>query len=505
MSVRSRLILTYAALILLLAVPSVYAASRLGRLRRLAVEGRSGEAVAVATLGSMQARMAELDRLERSFIATDDARLGREASATADSLRAAYERFTGTPYGDLAADLGPIVGDFGALTTDIGRHMDLGQVDAATASLDRMLSDIAGAGSQIDLLADSIDALSQRDLAQAEEISRSARIQTLVGVLIAILLTGTLAGFMTHMLTTPIRRLGRAMARVADGTIEAPSDLPYRRRDEIGELSSSFQSMTRRLAELDRTKSEFLGMVSHELKTPINVISAYTELIEDAMAGPDVDESQRSLLHNVREQAAAMTRLVSRLMDLSRLEAGTYRLVPERVRVEDLLLDVERAYARLARERRIGLRTRISQGAPETIVVDFDIMREEVLGNLVLNALRYAGTGGWVSVEVDGNERGITFTVTDSGPGVPDEHRELIFRKYYSADRTRAVGSGLGLAIAKEMVELHGGLIALESSAPSAGARFKVALPLGPGCADVEVPDRALIDQMAELVAPLDA
>jgi signal transduction histidine kinase len=106
-----------------------------------------------------------------------------------------------------------------------------------------------------------------------------------------------------------------------------------------------------------------------------------------------------------------------------------------------------------------------------------DIIRDEVLGNLIVNALRFTPAGGHVVVDVEACDGGIVFTVTDTGPGIAEEHRELVFQKHYVIDRRSAVGSGLGLAIAKEMVELHGGFIALDPPQPDRGARFVVALP----------------------------
>ena len=269
------------------------------------------------------------------------------------------------------------------------------------------------------------------------------------------------------------------MVRVADGVLSVPDDLPLDRADEIGDLSSSFTVMTRRLAELDRTKSEFLGMVSHELKTPVNVIGAYTEMLQEDL--DHIPGVQGKMIEALADQARRMARLVSRLMDLSRLEAGTYQLQPEPVAVEHFTADVMRTFHRLAEDKGVALEPSIAPGTPDEVVIDGDIVRDEVLGNLILNAIRYTPEGGRIDVTVEGDAERIHFGVTDSGPGVPEEHRDLIFQKHYVADRTRVVGSGLGLAIAKEMVELHGGVIALGEPASGRGASFRVTLPIRPG------------------------
>lgn len=190
----------------------------------------------------------------------------------------------------------------------------------------------------------------------------------------------------------------------------------------------------------------------------------------------------------VFEQAEIMAQRVSRLMDISRLDAGTYKLAPEPIRVEDLVKGVVSMLERLAEDKDIEMQIRLADSVPESVTVDVDVVREEVLGNLVSNALRFTPEGGRIAIDVEGREGGVDITVTDSGSGIPEEHRAHIFDKHYTSDRTRTVGSGLGLAIAKEMVELHGGLITLEDAPPGWGARFRVAFPSIPATADLEVP-----------------
>jgi len=180
-------------------------------------------------------------------------------------------------------------------------------------------------------------------------------------------------------------------------------------------------------------------------------------------------------------------------MDISRLEAGTYSLSVESTPIEDLATGLERLFERQARDKDIDLTVRVAESAPFDAVVDVDILRDEILGNLVTNAFRFTPPGGWVDVLIEGGGGGIVFTVTDSGPGIPEEHRPHIFEKYYVVDRARAVGSGLGLAIVKEMVRLHGGLVTLEPSPPGSGARFRVSLPRVTEGASLEVPQHSMV------------
>jgi signal transduction histidine kinase len=487
MTVRGRVFLGLGAVAAVLVVPSLFAASRLAQLRTLAVEGRSGQAAAVGSLGRIRAGMAELDRLARSYVAISDPQLGYATITTADSLRADYERLRASRYGDHTVELGPAVERLAMLAARIDQDVRAGRTTAATEALGTLMAAFAEADREVAEVADAIDAVASLDFERAQLVSESGRRQTLLGLALALLAAAGVSVVTAGSLTGPLRRLCRAMARVADGAFEGPHELPFDRSDEIGELMRSFETMAQRLADLDRMKAEFLGMASHELKTPLNVINGYAELIEEARAG-EVSERHRALIAGLAEQATVMSRLVNRMMDLSRLEAGAYELAPEPVLIKDLLSGIEQIFALRAKEGGVDLRIRTSATAPSIAVMDFDIVRDEVLGNLLANALRYTPPGGWIELRVDGDDFGVVFTVTDSGPGIPDGHREFIFKKHYTVDRTRGVGSGLGLAIVKEMVELHGGLIALDESPADVGARFRVALPLEPVSALPEPP-----------------
>jgi len=491
MSVRARLVLGFFVVTAALAAPTLFATGSLSHLRRLAVEERSGHAAAVARLGRIQQGLAELDRLERSFIATGDQALGRAAAAEVTSLEEELRSLrSSSPI--LPGRLEATIDHVAALTRHVEGHVEADRMNRASETFSSLLAAFDEASTELTLVADSIDAMALRDARDAESTSATARAATLAGLAVALLFALAVAGYTTHAMTSPLRKLSRASARIADGEFTIPGDLPYDRSDEIGELSTSFRAMTRRLAELDRTKAAFLGVVSHELKTPLNVIKAYAEVIEDEL-GPKASDSHKELIASVAEQALVLSRRVSRLMDISRLEAGTYSLSVESTPIEDLATGLERLFERQAREKDIDLTVRVTESAPFDAVVDVDILRDEILGNLVTNAFRFTPPGGWVDVQIEGESGGIVFTVTDSGPGIPKEHRPHIFEKYYVVDRARAMGSGLGLAIVKEMVRLHGGLVTLESSPPGCGARFRVSLPRVTEGASLEVPQHSMV------------
>ena len=468
MSLRARLLGSYVAITLLLLLPSLYAAARLADLRDLAVGGRSSHASAALTVGRLQAGMADLNRYERSYVAAREPDLREAAERTMDVMRTEIDSLRDSPYSEPAERFEPMLDTITDVMTTIHAYMAEGRVSAATEAFGHLDALFATAQWRLRILADAMDRIAQQDFQRAQDISAAAQRSLLSALVVVLLLTLALGAWTAGALTRPLRRLAAATSTVADGKLVSPPDLPYDRNDEIGALSLSFRRMTRRLAELDRMKAEFVGVASHELKTPINVINGYTELIEEEMEG-ELTEHQIQILRGIAEQTRAMTRLVSWLMDISRLEAGTYRMEFDEVHLEDVMTGLLRSFDVLARAKGLNLTAQVRDSAPETLFIDLDIIRDEVLGNLVSNALQHTPEGGWIAVEAWGEGEDVVFQVSDSGAGIPEEHRPHIFEKYYQAERSRAVGAGLGLAIAREMVDAHGGTIHLEP--PLRGAR----------------------------------
>jgi signal transduction histidine kinase len=353
-----------------------------------------------------------------------------------------------------------------------GRASEADQVFGGTVPM------MGEARRRLEALAAAIDEEAEGDFLQAETIIRSSRGAVLVLLLASGLLALLLALWAVRTLATPARKLAGAMAEVTAGTLEAPDDLPYGQKDEIGELCRSFRTMTHRLAELDRMKAEFLGVAGHELKTPITVIAAYNELIEEELTG-ELTEQQQGILSGIADQTRTLTRLVNRLMDISRLESGSLQMELEPVHLGDLLTGVVRSFEVVAGKKGVATRSEVEPTAPESVVLDLDLIRNEVLGNLVSNAVKFVPEGGEVLIRVRGEGEAVVIRVSDDGRGIPPEHRSHIFEKHYQVERSRKVGSGLGLAIAREVVELHGGSITLLDTPPP-GAVFEVHLPIQP-------------------------
>jgi len=475
MKVRDRLVLTFLLVGLLLSLPSFFAASRLADLRDLAVVERAHHAEAALALGGLEAGLAELDRYLVSYVAAPDSILRTSVLRAMETLWTQVERIDQAGYGDASGELEAGLGGLAEGTSRVDSMVRAGRLEDATDAFFSLQPSIREVRNGLADLARIVDARASSDFRRAEEISRTARETTLLTVLLGLTVAVILTGWTTRALWSPLERLRRALFQVTEGDHSAPEDLPYDRKDEIGELSVSFRAMVQRLAELDRLKAEFVGVAGHELKTPINVIRGYTGLIEEELAG-ELTGPQRAILDGIAEQTRSMTRMVSRLMDISRLESGAYALAVEVMSVRDLLFGLERAFEVIAREKDISLTIDVAPDAAVDVIVDVDLFRDEVLGNLVANALRFASSGGEVRVRARREGEGVLIEVADSGPGIQPEHRPFVFDKYYQAERSRAMGSGLGLAIAKEFAEAHGVWIRLPSDAQDGlgGAVFQV-------------------------------
>jgi two-component system phosphate regulon sensor histidine kinase PhoR len=233
-----------------------------------------------------------------------------------------------------------------------------------------------------------------------------------------------------------------------------------------------------RIEAAERSRRDFIANVSHELRTPLTSIQGYVEtLVEDPEANP---ETTREFLGIIHKNATRMNRLTEDLLALASVESPDYRLAPQPTKASALVQDAIEALGGLVVDSPVELE---SAGAPETLVMaDHDAMNQ-IFGNLIENALKYAISGRRVCVGARLLEAEVEFFVQDFGPGIASEHLDRIFERFYRIDKARSResgGTGLGLAIVKHLVQVHGGRVWAESELGS-GSIFHFTLPLAPG------------------------
>ena len=315
-----------------------------------------------------------------------------------------------------------------------------------------------------------------------------------------LLAAGLLAGglalilglYLAWQITAPLRELRRAAQAIAGG------DLTRRVKitdgDEIGDLGRSFNHMAQALEHNEQLRRRMVADIAHELRTPLSVIRANLEALQDG-----VFPLERESLTPIHEEMLLLARLVEDLHQSALAEAGQLALERQEVNVADLVQQAVESHHPQAVEREIELAVNISERLP---TVSLDPQRiGQVLHNLLANALRYTPAGGRVTIagwpfEVRQGRsfsphplpaallpltegHWLALSVADTGPGIAPEDLPYLFERFYRGDRSRSRssgGTGLGLAIARQLVEAHGGKIAVQTE-PQSGARFTFVLP----------------------------
>jgi signal transduction histidine kinase len=483
MSLRVRLLLSLLALLGLMTVPAVYGMSQVLALRDIVVDLRGQVAQSALAAGRLHSAFGDVDRYQRAYVGTGDPDYAGGTRAALDEAAAELATLRSAGHGDAVRD---VAGRVDALL-GAARHIEslvAGQLlDSATTYLETTAKPLVEqARRDVPALAAAIDASTADRVTSAQRRAVGAAAATSVALAVALGLAFVLAIGATSVLTRPIDRLRLAMARVAEGAFDAPADLPYDQPDEIGHLSRSFRTMTTRLAELHRLKAEFVGTASHELKTPISIINGYAELMQEELGGV-LQPRHRDLLNSMSEQAQTLQRRLDQLLEISRIEAGRLHLGLEEINVRHFAGEVHRAFAPAAEMRDIRLELQVDPRTAPFLVADPDVLRTDVLGNLIGNALEFTPPGGLVRLSFQPDGDRLHIEVADTGRGIPLDQVDRVFEKYYQG-RGSTGGAGLGLPIARAAVEAHGGRIDVQSTF-GRGSRFRVVLPVRPFVRDV--------------------
>lgn len=244
--------------------------------------------------------------------------------------------------------------------------------------------------------------------------------------------------------------------------------------DELGQLALHINRMAAQLEKMDKQRKQLISDVAHELRTPLTSIKGYMEGLMDGV----LPAEQKTFQH-VWQEAERMSRLVDDLAELSRIEMDEFSLA---CKPKDLKLLVNSAVESLrpqAMEKGVALQVDVPSQLPQ-VWVDADRI-SQVLVNLLRNALQYTGQGGVIRISARQVQQEVYVSVTDTGIGIPSEHLERVFDRFYRVDRsrTRALGgSGIGLTISKRLVEAHGGRIWAESEGKGKGSVFTFTLPI---------------------------
>ncbi len=241
------------------------------------------------------------------------------------------------------------------------------------------------------------------------------------------------------------------------------------------------QDANLRLRELDKAKSEFLSIASHQLRTPISAIKGYLSMIIDGDFGP-IPKSIDTVVKNLFESASRLARLINIFLNVSRIESGRLKLEKKPLQINELIDSVITELINQAKQKNVLLEYKKAKKAPPLILADSDKLREVIL-NLIDNAIKYTPQGH-IDVKVKIEDKNLKFIVEDTGIGIDSEEVKTLFRKFVRGSGVAQIhtgGSGLGLFIAQKIIKEHGGEVWAESDGKGKGSRFQFVLPVYDG------------------------
>ncbi|MFL5970543.1 MAG: ATP-binding protein [Gaiellaceae bacterium] len=461
-------------------------------LRQRSLEARHSQQV-IATANRLQTLVIDLETGVRGFALThDDAFLspwreaGRQYPAATRALvdltrgdRRQHQRAL-----DIKRAIGLYFSDSKPVVDFLRRNPELGKQLAISPLTRRKVEEIRA---RFRVFLNTEGRRSDTRDQQAHTTAQRALVVGGVALGVALLLILLGAVYVSRAVARPVRSAADAASRIAAGDFS--SRLRTDGPGEVGQLERAFNSMAaslertladleernRTLVESERTKSELVSNVSHELRTPLASVLGFSSLMLERDLPPD---EMRRYLDVIRTEARRLAELLNDLLDIERIEQGTIELRLEPVDVNDLLGAQVTLYSAQSSDHELEL-----EAADDALVVYADRDRlAQVIGNLLSNAIKYSPDGGVVSVSAShvGDEAWIW--VRDQGLGIPSDHQQQIFTKFFRGDvgRERGIGgTGLGLVLARQIVEAHGGQIGFES-ADGQGTTFWLQLPAAP-------------------------
>jgi two-component system sensor histidine kinase GlrK len=361
--------------------------------------------------------------------------------------------------------------------------------------LPRLLKQLDQLRVQTELVGEVSQAAIQSQVQESAQAGQRAGRIALAAAAVALVLSILVSSFLIRSISDPLNQLTEGTRAIAAGKFLY--QLETSRNDEFAQLARDFNTMTQRLNELDQMKRDFISHVSHELKAPLSSMQETTRLLLEQIPGP-LTEKQKRLLELNLQSAKRLFSMIANLLDLSRLEAGVmdYEFKPQDLAplIQTVLAELE---AR-AREKNLCLQAELPP-PPVMVECDGDCI-VQVISNLLDNAMKFSPKDAAIKIRLDSTTKTperlshagrqkisrvahrtgfVIIAVSDSGPGVIEAHKEMIFQKFHQVKQGKkraGQGVGLGLAICRTIVEAHQGAIWVEDN-PEGGSVFFVSLP----------------------------
>jgi signal transduction histidine kinase len=481
MTLRARLSWGLLAIAAVLIVPLLLSLQSLEHLYETSRLLRDREFAASMLLGSFRERTDNARRAEDALLFIHDQTSATRMQHEIDGLVSLTDSLDRYRLGLSAAQIRGSLDSLRAAARDEYEQASAGRAAVAELiSQRRSRPAIASVDSALGASATTLRNATRQRVADATSETLNAERLVAGALPVALLVALAIGVRLLRSVSRPVYELEKGMHAIAEGDLSHQLGIVPNQKEEFGRLAASYQAMARKLAELERIRAEFVSVASHELKTPINVIVGYLELLQEGIYG-ELTPKQKEIQQTITKQANTLTRLVKRLLDISRFEASGGKVDVREVNLQRFLTTLESSFSVLANQRDIAFTVNHGPELPRSVYWDEDQINE-VLGNLLSNAFKFTLRGGKVALTVGAQENKVIITVTDTGAGISGEQLPHIFDKFFQADNQALAatkGTGLGLAIAKEIVEAHGGKITVESRVGE-GTTFVITLPAEP-------------------------
>ena len=307
-----------------------------------------------------------------------------------------------------------------------------------------------------------------------EETASSTSTRLMVFSILIVIIIGMLSLGMSYIILSPLQQFKSVARNISKGDFS--KRIKIKGRSEIAQMGETLNYMCDELELLEEKRRKFVSDASHELKTPM----AGIKLICDSLVSAEnLDHGMvKEFLNDMSDEVDRLTRIVERLLVLTKLDAGGSSLKLEETDIKMLVDHVVRNMTPIATAKDMVISTSYRSTQYTPILLDYDKMYE-ALYNIVDNAVKYSPEGGFVQIDVTSGSNYLTIKIEDNGPGIPEGERDRIFERFYRLDDSRARdtgGTGLGLAITKEAIAMHNGTIDVEN-ASEVGSIFTIRLP----------------------------
>ncbi len=284
--------------------------------------------------------------------------------------------------------------------------------------------------------------------------------------LFAFAITFILVYLVSYRLTKPLRQMSAAAKQYATGDFSTRISIKRSKirilgQDEVDELVQAFNTMAQALATLEISRRSFVANVSHELKTPMTTIGGFIDGILD---GTIDKEKESQYLKIVSDEVKRLSRLVTGMLNMSKIEAGEIDIKPQNFDISEMIFRTLLGFEQIIDSKHIEIKG-LESFATNPVTADRDMINQ-VIYNLIDNAVKFTPNGGYIEVGSKHDSEKIIVKIRNSGQGIPSEELDKIFERFYKTDKSRSYdvkGAGLGLYLVKTIIELHGGQIAARS------------------------------------------